>query len=207
MNNARIEDFLKLAIRTDPPVMYGNLRLKARLYLPPGDAPVPQKMELNGNFDVSQASFSGEKIQQKINLLSRLGQGHPKDPDLHINPPQPESNAPAEVKGDFSVAGGRMDFPDLEFSVPGAKIDMAGVYTLDGSKFDFHGKAKLDAHVSQMTTGWKSALLKMADPFFAKDGYGMVVPIEVNGTKSDPHFGLDFGHSEVETKQAPPKRN
>ena len=73
-------------------------------------------------------------------------------------------------------------------------IDLNGIYALDGSKFDFHGHAKLQAHPSQMTTGWKSAMLKLADPFFAKQGYGTVVPIQINGTKSDPHFGLDFGH-------------
>ncbi len=203
MDGARIEDFLKLAVRTDPPVMNGNLSMKARIYIPPGNVPMPDKLQLNGNFDVRQASFNGPQIQQKINLLSRAGQGHPKDPDLHVNPPQPENDAPAEVKGDFNLATGRMDFPNLEFDVPGAKIDMAGVYTLDGSSFDFHGQAKLDAHPSQMTTGWKSALLKMADPFFAKQGYGTVVPIEVHGTKSDPHFGLDFGYKPPGTKGNP----
>ncbi len=200
MNSARIEDFLKLAVHTDPPVMNGNLHMSAKLDIPPGDVPVPQKIQLNGNFDVTQASFNSDKIQGKINLLSRLGQGHPKNPDLHVNPPQPEANAPAEVKGDFALADGRMDFSTLEFGVPGARIDMTGTYTLDGSKFDFHGQAKLDAHPSQMTTGLKSALLKLADPFFAKEGYGTVVPIEVSGTKSDPHFGLDFGHDSPQKK-------
>lgn len=204
MDSARIEDFLKLAVRTDPPVMNGNLHMNARLDLPPGDIPVPQKMQLSGTFNVSQASFNSDKIQRKIDLLSRLGQGHPKDPDLHVSPPQPEADVPAEVKGQFALADGRMDFSTLEFGVPGAKIDMAGIYTLDGSKFDFHGQAKLDARPSQMTTGFKSALLKMVDPFFAKQGYGTVVPIEVSGTKSDPHFGLDFGYKPPEPKQQSP---
>ncbi|AXC11009.1 hypothetical protein ACPOL_1663 [Acidisarcina polymorpha] len=194
MTSARIEDFLRLAVRTDPPVMDGNLRMKARIFLPPGDVPVTDKLHLNGDFDVSGAYFSSDKIQQKINLLSRMGQGHPKDPDLHQSPPQPEPKTAAEVKGDFTLANSRMDFPDLSFGVPGAEIQMAGIYTLDGSKFDFHGHAKLHAHPSQMTTGWKSLLLKLADPLFAKQGYGTVVPIQVSGTKSEPHFGLDFGY-------------
>ena len=200
MDRARIEDFLNLAVRTDPPVMNGNLRMKARIFIPPGDVPVTQKLHLNGNFDVSGAYFSSDKIQDKVDLLSRLGQGHPKDPDLHVSPPQPEVKAPAEVRGDFVLANGSMNFSDLDFGVPGAKVDMAGVYTLDGSKFDFHGQAKLDAHPSQMTTGWKSALLKLADPFFAKQGYGTVIPIEVSGTKSEPHFGLDFGRKEQDSR-------
>ncbi len=203
MDRARIEDFLKLAVRTDPPVMNGNLRMKARIFIPPGNVPVSQKLHLNGNFDVSGAYFSSDKIQDKIDLLSRLGQGHPKDPDLHVTPPQPEVKSPADMQGNFILANGSMSFSDLNFSVPGALIDMAGVYTLDGNKFDFHGQAKMQAHPSQMTTGWKSALLTMADPFFAKQGYGTVVPIEVHGTKSDPHFGLDFGHESSKQKQPP----
>jgi hypothetical protein len=194
MTDARIEDFLRLAVRTDPPVMNGNLRMNARIFLPPGDVPVTEKLHLKGGFDVTHAYFGSENIQKKINLLSRLGEGHPKDPDLRVSAPQPEANAPAEVKGSFTLADSSMDFPALQFSVPGALIEMAGVYTLDGSRFDFHGKAKLNAHPSQMVTGWKSLLLKAADPFFAKEGYGTVIPIQVSGTKSDPHFGLDFGH-------------
>jgi hypothetical protein len=203
MEDARIEDFLALAVKTDPPVMNGRLRMKARILLPPGEARVTQKLHLNGNFDVSDTYFSNEKVQEKVDLLSRLGLGHPRDPDLRQSPPQPESKAPAEVQGTFSLADSQMQFPDLNFSVPGANIDMAGVYTLDGSKFDFHGKAMLQAHPSQMTTGWKSALLKLADPFFAKQGYGTVIPIQVSGTKSDPHFGLDFGHKTPAEKQRP----
>jgi hypothetical protein len=206
MDKARIEDFLRLAVRTDPPVMYGNLAMKARIFLPPGEVSVMNKLQLQGNFDVSASSFSNEKVQQKVNLLSRLGEGHPKDPDLHVNSPQPEQNAPAEVKGDFTLANSRMDFPALDFNVPGAQIDLAGVYTLDGSKFDFHGHAKLHAHPSQMTTGWKSIVLKLADPYFAKQGYGTVVPIEVSGTQSEPHFGLDFGYKPQPPQTSAPPR-
>jgi hypothetical protein len=194
MKNARIEDFLKLAIRTDPPVLNGNLGMNAKIVIPPGEGPVTDRLELNGKFDIDHAGFSSEKIQEKVNMLSRLGQGHPKDPDLRLNYTPVEPNAPTELQGAFSLANARMDFPDLNFSVPGAVIDMTGIYTLDGNKFDFHGQAKLQAHPSQMTTGWKSLLLKAVDPFFAKNGYGTEIPIEVSGTKADPHFGLDFGY-------------
>jgi hypothetical protein len=194
MNNARIEDFLKLAVRTDPPVMKGNLRMKAKIIIPPGEGPVTQRLQLDGKFDIAGASFSNDKIQEKVNLLSQLGQGHPKDPDLRMNYKPVEPDAVTELQGAFTLADASMTFPDLSFSVPGALIDMSGIYTLDGSKFEFHGRAKLHARPSQMTTGWKSALLKVVDPFVAKDGYGTDIPIEVSGTKADPHFGLDFGY-------------
>jgi hypothetical protein len=73
---------------------------------------------------------------------------------------------------------------------------MTGNYSLDGQTFDFRGKARLDAKVSQMTTGWKSILLKPVDPFFSKGGAGTEIPIRITGTESEPHFGLDFGHKD-----------
>jgi len=194
MKGARLEDFLKLAVRTDPPVMNGNLRMNAKIVIPPGEGRVTERLLLNGKFDIRDGAFGNGKIQEKVNLLSRLGEGHPKDPDLRMNYTPVEANAPTELQGQFSLANAKLDFPDLSFSVPGALIDMAGVYALDGSKFDFHGKAKLRARPSQMTTGWKSLLLKAVDPFLAKNGYGTEVPIEVSGTKGERHFGLDFGY-------------
>lgn len=78
---------------------------------------------------------------------------------------------------------------------------MTGEYSLDGNTFDFHGKARLNAKVSQMVTGWKSILLKPADPFFAKHGAGTEIPIKIVGTKSEPHFRLDFGHGSGDNKK------
>jgi len=36
--------------------------------------------------------------------------------------------------------------------------------------------------------------LKPVDPFFSKRGAGTEIPVKVTGTKSEPHFGVDFGH-------------
>ena len=80
---------------------------------------------------------------------------------------------------------------------------MTGQYSLDGNKFDFHGSLRLDAKLSQMTTGWKSILLKPVDPFFHKHGAGAEVPFKINGTKDEPHFGLDLFHKEESSAKAP----
>ena len=48
----------------------------------------------------------------------------------------------------------------------------------------------MDANVSQTTTGWKSQMLKAADPLFRKDGR-TVIPIKISGTRSERSFGLD----------------
>ncbi|MND06052.1 hypothetical protein D3C83_271980 [compost metagenome] len=50
-----------------------------------------------------------------------------------------------------------------------------------------------DVKVSQMTTGFKSFLLKAVDPFFGREGGGAAIPIKVTGTRDAPSFGLDAG--------------
>ena len=52
------------------------------------------------------------------------------------------------------------------------------------------GTLYADAKVSQMTTGFKSLLLKVVDPLFRRDGR-TVVPLKITGTRADPSFGLD----------------
>ena len=100
------------------------------------------------------------------------------------------------MKGTFSLTHALISFPQLQFRIPGTQVNLTGTYSLDGNEFDFHGKARLDAKLSQMVTGWKSILLKPVDPFFSKNGAGTEIPVKVTGTKSEPHFGVDFGHKD-----------
>jgi hypothetical protein len=86
-----------------------------------------------------------------------------------------------------------LSFSQLNFQIPGTRADLTGKYSLDGTTFDFHGLLKTDAKLSQMTTGWKSILLKAVDPFFHKHGTGAEIPFKITGTRSEPHFGLDLG--------------
>jgi AsmA-like C-terminal region len=190
IEKGRIEDLLKLAIRTDPPIMTGTVRLKTKFELPPGEPDVANRVKLAGNFEVSGAHFSNEKIQSKVDALSMRSQGKPELATDNI-----PDNVHSSVTGTFSLADGLISFSQLEFRVPGTRVNLVGTYSLDGNQFDFRGKARLDAKLSQMVTGWKSILLKPADPFFSKNGAGTEIPVKIDGTKSDPHFGLDLGHT------------
>jgi hypothetical protein len=189
LDNARIEDLLQLGVRTDPPVMTGPVQMKTRLSLVPGDASVVDRLKLDGTFHVLTAHFTNEKVQGKLDSLSLRSQGNPKQAQEHV-----VENVPVDLQGAFNLKGGLLSFSFLHFVIPGTHVDMTGDYGLDGKEFDFHGKARLDAKVSQMTTGWKAILLKPVDPFFSKNGAGTEVPIRITGTESEPHFGLDFGH-------------
>ena len=75
MDQARIEDLLRLAVRTDPPVMEGQVKLHTRLDLPPGPQDVAHRLRLQGNFVIVNGRFSSEKIQNRIDELSLRSQG------------------------------------------------------------------------------------------------------------------------------------
>jgi len=95
------------------------------------------------------------------------------------------------------MADGKLALQDLLYTLPGATVHLVGVYTLDGKKFDFTGKVRTEAKLSQMVASrWKSWALKVADPFFHKNGAGAEIPVKVTGTNTAPKFGLDIGHKD-----------
>jgi hypothetical protein len=167
------------------------VRLKTKFDLPPGEPEVDHRLRLSGNFQVSGAHFTNDKIQSKVDALSMRSQGKPKLATDNI-----PDNIRSELIGTFNLNDGTISFSQLRYQIPGTQVDLTGTYSLDGNQFDFHGKARMDAKLSQMVTGWKSILLKPVDPFFSKDGAGTEIPVKITGTKSEPHFGVDFGRKD-----------
>lgn len=194
LGHATIEDLLTLGVKTDPPLMTGIVGMDARLSLPPGPADLADRLKLSGQFHISNGFFTSDKIQTRIDELSWRSQGRPREAHEH-----PDERIPSDLQGRFSLDEGIMSFAALQFQVQGTQAEVTGKYSLDGNTFDFYGTLRLDAKLSQMTTGWKSVLLKPVDPFFHKDGAGTEIPFKITGTRSEPHFGLDFGHKEEHT--------
>lgn len=195
----RIQDLLQLAMKTEPALMTGQVKLHTNFELPPGDATVTTKLRLRGSFQIDGVHFSSEKIQSKVDELSLRGQGHAKQAKQESDaikdgnaPAGAEANIASEMRGNFDFGDNKLTVTALNYRVPGADIALSGSYSLDGELFNFTGTARLDAHVSQMVTGWKSWLLKPVDPFFAKNGAGTQVPIKITGTRSSPQVGLNF---------------
>jgi len=187
MDKGRMEDVLTLATKTNPPILTGFLTLRQRLSIPPGKETVATRMKLGGTFSVAQATFGNPAMQQKIDEMSARAQGHPEQAN-----PQDVVAVASTMSGEFAQADGTMNFSTLDYTIPGAVIRLKGIYTLQGNSFDFAGVVRTDATASQMTTGWKSMLLKAVDPMLKKNGAGLEVPITIRGTKSDPKFGIDM---------------
>jgi hypothetical protein len=196
IDHGRMEDFLRLTSRSGTPALNGTLNMKAGLDIPPGQVPVHERLKLSGRFAIDDAQFTSEKIQERIGDLSARGLGNPKDAK---SPNQ--SDVRSAMTGDFSMAGGVITLPALEYTVPGAIIDLKGTYGVDHGSLNFAGFAKMQATVSEMVGGWKGLLLKPVDRFFKKDGAGTKVPIHIDGTREDPHFGLDFGRQSASSPQ------
>jgi hypothetical protein len=187
--NGRIEDFLRLAVKTTPVVMTGRLTMKAKLHIPPGKESVTKKLGLKGEFSLREIHFTNPDVEDKVDMLSLRAEGDAKDakpgaPDVH-----------SQMLGEFVKLDDELKFSKLDYMLPGAEVTLTGEYTMDGERFEFGGDVKTNARLSQMVSSkWKSLLLKPVDPFFKKDGAGAKIPVKVSGTRSAPKFGLDLHH-------------
>ncbi len=184
VQNGRLEDLLRLAVKSDKPILTGGVNFRARMVIPAGDIDIARKLRLDGAFDIRQSEFSQLSVQEKVDELSHRASGDPKAPA--------DDRVASNFHGRFNMKSGDIRFPDLTFTVPGANIDLSGDYGIIDQHIDFHGTARMDAKVSQMTTGFKSFLLKAVDPFFQKKHAGAVLPIKIEGTRESPKFGLEL---------------
>jgi hypothetical protein len=183
IDDGRLEDILHLAVDSEPPDMRGALTMQTRLELPPGDQSVPRRLYLKGEFRVASARFASNKVQDKIDELSRRGRGRPTDVKV--------DNVASDLQGQFELRHGVLKLSHVSFAVRGALIQLQGEYSLVRSTLDFTGSARLNARVSEMVTGWKRFPLKLFDPLFAKDGAGTVLPIRISGPVRKPEFRVE----------------
>jgi hypothetical protein len=184
---ARVEDLLRLGVKTSPPLLQGALTLRARLGLPPGRASVTQRMRIEGTFAIHGATFSNPQWQETVDKLSERATGNPEQAN-----PADAARVVSDMSGSFALANAMLDVPRLNYRMPGAQVDLTGKYGLDGEAFDFSGIVRTKATASQMLTGWKSILAMPLDRLLKKNGAGLEVPITISGTKSQPKLGLDL---------------
>jgi len=180
MPAGHLNDLMRLAAK-GPPLMEGLLDLKAKIDLPPLSGKVVERLVIDGRFAIQQGRFLKSNIQDKIDTLSRRGQGTPNAAAV--------DEVFSRMTGSFHLEDQALTFRELGFAVPGAQVQLAGGYDMDNDVLDFKGSLKLDATVSRTMTGWKRVVLKPADPFFSKNGAGTFLKIQVTGSSKDPKFG------------------
>jgi hypothetical protein len=195
VDRARIEDFLHLAGSSDKVLLTGDVMVKTKLHIPPGPAPLHERLNLDGRFTLDKARFTSDKIQKRIAELSLRGQGRPDE--LKTTDP---ASILSQMESGFQLVGGVITLPALVYTVPGAKIELNGTYGLEDGALNFDGTAKMEASVSKMVGGWKGLLLKPVDRHFKKEGAGTEVPIHIEGTRDEPKFGIGIDQTTPEEK-------
>ena len=144
--------------------MHGLIDMKAKISIPPLKGTVQKKLFLAGAFKIAQGEFLKDSVQDRIDELSRRGQGRPGD--LNVD------NVFSRMTGTFRLEDEVMTFSRLSFEVPGAVVGLHGDYHMARDTLDFHGDLKLQAKVSETLVGWKHWLAKPIDRFFEKNGAG-----------------------------------
>jgi hypothetical protein len=184
MDAARLEDLLRLAVKSDRPPMTGALSLTTSFVLPPGKIDVVKKLRLDGRFSIARALFTDPGVQTKITELSIRSRGKQAAA-------RPKQSIPSDFEGRFRLGDGVLQIPAVAFDVPGSMVRLSGTYDLVSERLDFSGTLVMQASISETTSGFKSLLLKAVDPLFRHKGGGSEIPIKIGGSVGAPSFGLD----------------
>jgi hypothetical protein len=185
----RIQDILALAVNSDKSVLTGRVKIKVAIVVPPGKQKGLDKMILDGQFGVDDARWNNAELRQKPKSLSARAQGKPEEEEV--------GSALSDLRGNFHLEKGVIDFPQLAFGIPGASIQIAGTYSLGDGAIDMKGHLRLEAKLSSTRTGPKSVFLKVFDPFFSKHDAGTELPITITGTREQPVFAVSVFHKKV----------
>ena len=209
VRGGRIENVLVIFVQghEHPSPMTGTTTLHAHATVSPEGKPFLKELSLDGEFDVRHGYFK-PKTQASVDTLSERSRGEKnsaQNDDHALNATlsaksvrekgaeraDPPNAVPSELQSHVALRGGVATFDELSFTVPGAKARMHGTYNLLNQRIDFHGNVKIEANVSQATTGIESVFAIVLNPFF-KRKHGSVVPVKMDGTYRNPHFGLDL---------------
>ncbi len=190
---ARMEDILMLIVGKGEPLLRGSVDFRSKILIPPDHKDVADRLKLDGQFSISAARFTSEKVEQRLLTLSDRARGISNSEQQR----QPAETIASNFEGRFKMDDGSISFSKLTFSVPGAAISLTGTYTMASEQIDMNGLFRMGATLSETQSGVKHWVLKPFDRFFEKNGAGLQVPIMIGGTKSDPEIGTEIFHKHV----------
>jgi hypothetical protein len=184
MTAGRIEDLMRLTVKADQSPLVGRIDMETSFLLPAGPQDIVDRLRLEGRFNLAEARFTNLDVQRRINELSERGRADD-------NTAKEGESVVSNLGGRFVLRNATLQLSELRFSVPGATVQLAGSYNLHRQLIDFQGDLLLDARLADMTSGVKSLLARVAQPFFRGPNGGTRLPIRITGTRSRPSFRLD----------------
>lgn len=180
-----VAELLQLTSKADPPMARGTVSVDAAFDLPQGEADVMDRLELEGSFKAERLRFADAGVQDKIDTLSRRGQGRPTDQSI--------DNVASNVTSKFTLSQRALTYRGLAFTVQGASIKLDGTHRLSSRTLALEGEVLLKASASETLTGFKRWLVKPFDSLLRKNGAGTRLVITVEGTQDEPKVGLELG--------------
>jgi hypothetical protein len=184
--DGRMQDVLKLAVKAKNPVMIGQIALQAMLLLPPGEGKVIDRLQLDGRFALENTHFTDKGVQDKFAEMSHRARGK--------KPNEPIGQIVSDMRGRFVMRDGAIRLQPVVFELPGAEVELNGVYGLRSEAINFTGTLAMDASISKAAGGGiKGFFLKAVDPIFRKKGKGAIIPITITGPREQPKFGVQWG--------------
>jgi hypothetical protein len=185
-----IQDLILLFSNVPASPVIGPVSFHTQVLLPPERRPFKERVQLTGNFMVDPARFTSADSQAGIDKLSERAKGKKdkgKDHDADDDGAGFD-RVLTQLDGQLVLRNGVANFSRISFSVPGAQGDMNGTYSILNKRVNLRGKMRMNATVSQATTGAKSFFLKIVDPFYKKKHAGAELPITMTGVYGHTHF-------------------
>ena len=189
MQDGRLDEILRLSLHDAKPAFGGTIRFQSLLLIPPGDGDLVDRLHIDADVGMDSVRPRRFRLKQKLDELSAKAQGDPQAGD--------EIEVWSDLRGHVNVRNGIAHLTGVSFRTPGVYVTLAGTYALRSEILNLHGTARLEAKLSQTTTGVKSFFLKLVDPFVKnkKTNSGTQLPITITGPARHPKVGVTvLGH-------------
>jgi hypothetical protein len=186
VGEGRIQDVFRIFIKDPKPPFNGVASFRAHVDIPPEGRPFLMEVKLRGDFGIEAGHFTKPDTQKQIATLSERAQGK------KLNNDDDPQRVISDLQGSVILQNGVAYFTNLALGIPGAFAQLHGTYNVINEKVDLHGTLKTDASFSQTAGGIKSIFLKPFDAMFKKKPKGAEIPIQLTGTYSDPHPGVEL---------------
>ena len=134
VEQGQIQDLLLPFALGKRAAMTGEVRLSAKVDLPPGPARFLEKLKIKAEFDINHGRFASERTQSRINDLSKSAEGVPKA--------EAKGNRTiifSELRGRVEAQNGNAIFSRSQFLAPGAEASISGSYSLLDTRLHLRG--------------------------------------------------------------------
>jgi hypothetical protein len=173
---SRVQDLISVFASSDEPGMRGPISFRARVVVPPSDAPFLRRLRLDASFGIDDAQFK-PRTQDKMERLSSRARG--QDDDVRL------VAIDSEVQGHVRMRDGVARLDQVRFRVPGAVAVGGGTFNVITKRVDLRGTVTTEATLSEAAGGGiKSFLLKPLNMFFRgkNKNSGASLPVSITGT-------------------------